>query len=177
MNIPFTNRGLASIAREEALVTVAFMDGGTPAIGYSHHGPEVKPGLVWTPEQSLAQMIADCHVCSVVLSRAIAVPLPPTCCDALVSLAYHVGEGTISRSDIVKSINAGDLQAAAALFYKSGYEDQGRLIREGGLFLTGIYGDSVNGCALGQMKLYTVDPHTYPGQFTVVPFPLPLDGA
>src|ERR1019366_2417384 len=106
MNGSITNRGLASIAREEALVTVAFMDGGHDAIGYSHHGPEVVPGLVWSEQQSLTQMIADCHVCSVVLGRAITVPLPPTCWDALLSLAYHVGSGEIARSDIVIRINA-----------------------------------------------------------------------
>ncbi len=170
-----SNRGLAFIAREEALVLVAFKDNGSDAIGYSHHGTDVVPGLTWTADQALAQMIADCRVVSIVLGRVITVPLPPTCWDALNSLGYHVGSGAIARSEIVTKINAGNLTGAAALFTTSGYEDVGRLMREAALFLTGDYTAEVGGTPLGRMLLYTSDPHASPKPVPqVVPFPLPL---
>ena len=170
--ISSSNKGLAGIAREEALVTVAFLDDGSPAQGFSHHGPEIQIGdAAWDIPRSMAALLADTHICAVVLGRVITVPLPQTCGDALISLAYHTGIGTISRGPIIAAINAGNLSGAAALFTTSGFKDQGRLEREAALFLTGDYGE------IGTMHLFEVDPHAHPSQYTVVPFPYPFPEA
>ena len=171
-----SNRGLAFIAREEACVTVSFLDKTNLAIGFSHHGPEVIGGLVWTPEQALTQMIKDCGVCSTVLGRAITQPLPQTCWDALISLAYNLGSGEVSRSPLVAALNRGDLAAAGDRFINSGWENPGRRQREQTLFWHGDYTVDLNGTQLGQMLLYTSDPHAVPKPAPqIVPFPLALE--
>ena len=170
------NLDLAFSAREEACVLVAFMDKTNPAQGFSHHGPDVViGGPAWTIDQAVTKMLGDYHVLSVVLDRAITVPLPPTCLSAVRSLAYNIGSGAIARSDLVKAINAGNLTAAADLFLS--YENPGRRARERTLFLTGDYTAEVNGISLGSMQLFTSDPHADPNPApAVVPFPLPLEG-
>lgn len=169
-----SNRGLAFIAREEACVLVGFLDRTNWAIGFSHHGAEVGDGSVMTIAQAVKTMQADCHVCDIVLGRAIKVPLPPTCWDALISLAYNIGSGAIARSELVAAINRGNLSTAAILF--STYENPGRRDRERSLFLTGIYAPTVNGVPLGSMQLFTSNPHATPRPVPeLVPFPLPID--
>jgi lysozyme len=60
MTTPFLAKDLR---RDEGLRLRAYPDplsGGTPwTIGYGHTGPEVHPGLVWTPAQAETALIAD----------------------------------------------------------------------------------------------------------------------
>ena len=171
-----SHRGLAFLAREEALVTVGFLDDGTPAIGYSHHGLGIVPGVVWTQEQALAQMITDCEVCATVLSRAINQPVMQTCWDALISLAYNLGPGTVSRSPLAVALAKGDLAMASDLFVNSGWRNPARRQREQTLFWHGDYTSELDGLRLGQMLLYTSDPHASPKPVPqIVPFPLQLE--
>lgn len=50
------------------------------------------------------------------VARAVTVPLAPGQFDALVLFAYNLGGGTLRRSTLLKKLNAGDYDGAAAEF-------------------------------------------------------------
>src|ERR1019366_6917736 len=133
-----SNSGLALIAGFEACCLLAFMDGSNPAIGFSHHGKDIVAGkTIWTVEQSVQKMIDDCHVCAVVLERAITATLTQKQWNAIISLAYNVGPGTIRDSRFVRDLNAltGLETVAGTGSFFFDYEHPGRRARENDLFV------------------------------------------
>ena len=113
--------GINLITSFEDLVLTAYDDGvGVWTIGYGTtvypNGIKVKKGDVCTLEQAKAFFTYDLKRFEAAVNSAVKVPLSQNQFDALVSLAYNIGEKAFKDSTLVKKLNAGDYFGAAEQF-------------------------------------------------------------
>jgi lysozyme len=112
--------GIDLIKNSEGLELKAYPDpasGGDPwTIGYGHTGPEVKAGLIITPEKAEECLIADCRKFEASILKMVKVPLTQNQFDALVSFTFNLGPGTLQQSTLLKKLNAQDYAGAAEGF-------------------------------------------------------------
>lgn len=97
----------------------AYLDTADPpvwTIGYGHTGPEVHEGLVWTDVQIEEAFAKDLQRFEDAVTDSVHVDLTQNQYDALVSFTYNVGIGAEAHSTLVRYINAGDMDGAAAQF-------------------------------------------------------------
>ena len=129
MNRQISATGLELIQRFEGLRLAAYRDAvGVWTIGWGHTRT-AKPGMVVTrneAEDLLREDIARFETCV----NAMAPTLSQSQFDALVSFAFNVGCGALSRSTLLRKILVGDLAGAANEF--------GRWNKAGGRVLTGL---------------------------------------
>ena len=114
-----SDAGIALIKSFEGLRLEAYPDpatGGDPwTIGYGHTG-EVRPGMVITEaeaEQLLRQDIVQFEMC---VNRLLQVTVTQGQFDALVSFAFNLGCANLRKSTLMRKLNAGDAEGAAAEF-------------------------------------------------------------
>ena len=114
-----SDAGIALIKSFEGLRLEAYPDpatGGDPwTIGYGHTG-EVRPDMVITEaeaEQLLRQDIVQFEMC---VNRLLQVSVTQGQFDALVSFAFNLGCGNLRKSTLLRKLNAGDADGAAAEF-------------------------------------------------------------
>lgn len=91
---------------------------GIWTVGVGHTGPDVKPGVSITQAQSDALLVADLAKFEAAVGRNVKVPLTQNQFDALVSLTYNIGEGNLKSSTLLKLLNGGHYDEAAAQFAK-----------------------------------------------------------
>jgi len=111
--------GIAAIKAHEGVVLKAYPDpasGGDPwTIGVGHTGPDVVKGLVITAARADELLRADLARFERAVNRLA--PKTTQCqFDALVSLAFNVGEANLASSTLLKMHNAGDYDGAAGQF-------------------------------------------------------------
>jgi lysozyme len=95
---------------------------GTLTIGYGHTNlsgfpPTIVPGMRMTEAEAsllLSKVLAAVYEPAV--RRLVKVPLSQNEYDALVSFCYNCGAGNLSRSTLLKRLNAGDYAGAAQQF-------------------------------------------------------------
>lgn len=95
----------------------ARLSGKPWTIGWGDTGPDVVPGLTITQaeaDQRYARRMAGEFEPAV--RRAVTVPLTQRQFDALVSIFYNCGVEALSKSTLVRLLNAGDTAGAAAQF-------------------------------------------------------------
>lgn len=121
----YSKAGLALTERFESCRRDAYQDiRGIWTIGYGHTGPEVHEGLEWTQEQCDAQVDIDTDRAvenvnkHVVFTSRVDQQLTQGEFDALVDFDYNVGDGNFDTSTLLRLVNAGDMEAAAAEFEK-----------------------------------------------------------
>ncbi len=113
----YSESGLEFTKRFEGLRKESYRDsGGVWTIGYGHTGAEVHVGLVWTPEQAEEALRRDVAEPVSVVNRAVERPLEQHQFDALVDFCFNCGAGNLERSELLRKVNAGDMQGAAAQF-------------------------------------------------------------
>ena len=88
---------------------------GVWTIGYGHT-KGVKQGDTCTEEQANAWLLEDLADTQIRLARYINVPVTQNEAVALVSLAFNVGVGALSRSKLLRKLNSGDREGAAEEF-------------------------------------------------------------
>jgi lysozyme len=113
--------GVALICGFEGLRLSAYNDGvGVWSIGYGTtrypDGRVVKRGDFCTLAQAKAYMAHDLEKFAFVVKNVVMVPLTQNQFDALVSLTYNIGIGAFKESTLLRVLNGGDCQAAAAQF-------------------------------------------------------------
>lgn len=114
--------GLSLIKEHEGIRTSAYLDPvGIPTICYGHTGPEVRMGLKYTMAQCETMLLQDIAKHRAGLSKCVKQDLNSNQWDALTSFAFNVGVTRACNSTLVKKVNAGDLQGAAAEFPKWKY--------------------------------------------------------
>lgn len=91
---------------------------GTLTLGVGHTGPDVKPGMRITVEESRKLLRADLDRFEAAVERLVKVPLSDNQFGALVSFCMNVGEGNFARSTLLKKMNAGDYEAVPAELMK-----------------------------------------------------------
>jgi len=93
-------------------------DGNPWTIGWGHTGKEVIKGLIWTQEQADAALEKSADKFSAGVGSLLSIPVNQSQFDALVCLAYNIGTGALSSSTLLKMINSGDFEGAAAQFLR-----------------------------------------------------------
>lgn len=107
-------RGLQAIREREGLRLHAYTDvTGTRTIGYGHTGG-VKADEVIDIEEAEALLVNDCRLPERVIQRAMQHVLTQSVFDALVSFGYNVGPARLKQSDVLRHVEAGDIETAAA---------------------------------------------------------------
>ena len=97
----------------------AYLDeGGVPTIGYGHTGPEMHLGLVWTQAQADEQLAKDKARAQAVIDALVTDHLNADEDLAVRDLIFNIGPGNFAHSTLLRKLNAGDLNGAAAEFDK-----------------------------------------------------------
>lgn len=78
----------------------------------------VKPNSTETLEQCKTRLAEDIAVAERAVKRLVKVPLTQSQYDALVSFTFNLGSGNLSRSTLLKRVNAGECYAAGREFYR-----------------------------------------------------------
>jgi len=141
-------QGAAFIAPFEGFMPIAYTcPAGKRTIG---HGHVIQPGEYFEAvdkKQAMVLLQRDAEREAVVVARHLTVDLPQHQQDALISLAFNCGGRSIARSTLVKKLNDGLMEEAAAEFLRwnkiARVESRGltrRRAAERKLFLTGDYG-------------------------------------
>lgn len=127
------NEGLTTSAQGQALVksfenclkklgsrfTTYYCPAGVLTCGYGHtnsNGRKIKPGDVWTQGECDAALREDLAVAERAVKRRVKVDLTQGQFDALVSFTFNCGEGSLSRSTLLRKVNAKAFDQAAAQF-------------------------------------------------------------
>lgn len=90
-------------------------DAGVPTIGWGHTGAGVKRGQTCTLEQAEAFLDADCAYAEAFVTRS-AHSASQGQYDAMVLLAYNIGNSAFAGSTVLRKHNAGDHVGAATAF-------------------------------------------------------------
>jgi len=115
MNI--SKNGIASIIGREGEKLKAYLDSvGIPTIGVGHTGPEVQLGVTITKDQSAQLLADDLKRFEAAVNTGVKVPLSQDQFDALVSFSFNVGVAAFKGSTLLKLLNSGDYEGAAAQF-------------------------------------------------------------
>ena len=113
--------GRAAIAQREGNKLKAYRDTkGIWTIGVGHTAaagaPAPKAGMTITAAQSDEILSRDLAGVEAAVNSAVKVPVSQNQFDAMVSLAFNIGNGGFKKSTIVKRLNAGDVAGAGAAF-------------------------------------------------------------
>lgn len=112
-----SEQGLDLLIEREAIRTEAYRDSrGIPTIGVGHTGLEVHMGLTWSVEKCREVFAQDIWRFEKAVSASVHGPLEQHQFDALVSFAFNIGEMGVANSWVVRELNAGNPDAAAAAF-------------------------------------------------------------
>ena len=122
-----SNRGIELIKKFEGLRLTAYRCmAGMLTIGYGHtHG--VKPGDLITGRQAEKFLREDLRVAELTANTNVKTQLAQGQFDALVSFVFNVGAGNFVRSTLLRKLNAGDYDGAAAEFGRWIYAGQTEL--------------------------------------------------
>lgn len=116
-----SENGIEFIRQLEGEKLTAYLDiVGIWTIGVGHtgfvDGKPVARGMAITKEKSKELLTADLKRFESAVNDAVKVTLTQNQFDALVSLAFNIGEGAFARSTLVNKLNAGDKKGAAEQF-------------------------------------------------------------
>lgn len=116
-----SENGIEFIRQLEGEKLTAYPDiVGIWTIGVGHtgfvDGKPVARGMAITKEKSKELLTADLKRFESAVNDAVKVTLTQNQFDALVSLAFNIGDGAFARSTLVNKLNAGDKKGAAEQF-------------------------------------------------------------
>jgi len=110
-------KGLALTKSFEGCRLTAYRDStGILTIGWGHTGPDVYEGLVWTQDQADAALLEDLAVVIACVNHVVKVTITQNQFDAMVDFCYNAGRGNFTSSTLLRLVNAGDIDGAAAQF-------------------------------------------------------------
>jgi lysozyme len=130
-NLTYSAKGLALTQQFEGCRLTAYQDQvGVWTIGYGHTGSDVTPGLTITEEQSKALLAKDVCSAAACVNNVVTVKLAQEEFDALVDFVFNLGAGAFRGSTMLRLLNVGDFEGAAAQFE--------RWSRAGGVIVAGL---------------------------------------
>lgn len=123
MSFQTSENGIALIKRFESLRLEAYQDAvGVWTIGYGWTGPvegiPVHNGMLITDDTAEILLRNGVPQYERAINHLVTVSLNQNRFDALVSLAWNIGPGAFERSTLLKKLNAGDMDGAAAEFLR-----------------------------------------------------------
>lgn len=114
--------GVALIKQFEGLRTCAYLDAaGIWTIGYGHTGEEVRSGVRIDAAQADGLLHQDLRAAEEAVRALVTTPLAQASFDALVSFVFNVGANAFAGSTLLRKLNAGDAEGAAAEFERWRY--------------------------------------------------------
>lgn len=116
-----SERGINFIKSEEGERLTAYQDiVGVWTIGVGHTGfvddRRISKGMKISQDKSRELLLKDLRRFEKTVNDSVKVPLKQNQYDALVSLAFNIGEGAFARSTLVRKLNALDYQGASVQF-------------------------------------------------------------
>lgn len=84
--------------------------------GWGSTGPDIGPDTVWTQAEADARFVSDLAKFGAEVSGQVSAATGQSQYDAMVSLAYNIGDGNFETSTLLKLHNAGDYAGAAGQF-------------------------------------------------------------
>jgi lysozyme len=118
----YSKDGLHLTEQFEGCRLTAYPDpgtGGAPwTIGYGHTGADVYQGMTITQEQAVELLEQDVKRAEADVNAKLTVEVTQDEFDALVDFAFNCGCGNLNGSTLLKKINDGDFEGAAAEFDK-----------------------------------------------------------
>ena len=146
-----SHAGIAFLKRREGFSATAYPDGRDASgkqlysIAYGHQivpGDGLSPSSVVTEKQGSDIFLRDLASREKLIRDSVRVPITQPMFDALVSLAYNIGNSAFLKSTLLKKLNAKDYAAAAREFMawtKSGTQNVERRKQEAAIFSGGSY--------------------------------------
>jgi lysozyme len=115
--MPSMNEDLTK--QSEGLKLTAYLcPAGKLTIGWGHTGPDVYPGMEISEEQAQDLLDNDLKNAEATVDHAVEPSLTDGQYSALVDFAFNLGNGALLGSTLLKLVNAGDFDGAAAEFLK-----------------------------------------------------------
>jgi lysozyme len=116
-NLTYSKDGLNLTKQFEGCQLTAYQDQvGVWTIGYGHTGSGVVSGLAITQDQAVALLVSDVAAAAAFVNNAVTIELQQNEFDALVDFVFNLGRGAFAGSTLLKNLNAGQFDAAAAQF-------------------------------------------------------------
>lgn len=114
--------GVALVKQFEGLRTCAYLDAaGIWTVGYGHTGTDVRSGVRIDAAQAEALLRDDLAASEDAIHALVTQPLAQASFDALVSFVFNVGAAAFAGSTLLRKLNAGDIEGAAAEFERWRY--------------------------------------------------------
>ena len=113
----YSDAGLALTKSFEGLRLEAYQDvGGVWTIGYGHTGPDLLAGMKISQADADAMLRADLSVAVACVSRGVTEEISQAQFDAMTDFCFNVGRGNFLQSSLLRKVNVGDFEGAAAQF-------------------------------------------------------------
>lgn len=121
-----SQKAIDLIKQFEGLRLEAYQDQrGILTIGYGYTGPEVTPHTVWTEAQANLALVGRINAIAGILTGCIVPIVNQNQFDALVSLAYNIGQGAFRGSTLLRKLNQRDFPGAGEEFLKWDHNHDG----------------------------------------------------
>lgn len=91
---------------------------GVWTCGYGFTGPEVKQGVSWTLKQAEDALLGRIRAIDSILKQCVVPVITQGQWDALVSLAYNIGQGAFRGSTLLRLVNQRKFNQAAEEFLR-----------------------------------------------------------
>ncbi len=116
-NFSYSDAGFALTKKFEGLRLTAYQDQvGVWTIGYGHTGREVHGGMTITEDQADLLLHSDVAGAVACVNRAVTAGIVQCQFDALVDFVFNLGCGRLLGSTLLRYVNAGEFDLAAAQF-------------------------------------------------------------
>jgi lysozyme len=113
----YSDEGLALTKSFEGLRLEAYKDsGGIWTVGYGHTGPDLLAGMKISQADADMMLRADLSVAVACVNRGVTEEISQPQFDAMVDFCFNVGRGNFLQSSLLRKVNVGDLEGAAAQF-------------------------------------------------------------
>ena len=113
----YSDQGLALTKSFEGLHLKSYQDcAGIWTIGYGHTGPSVSSGQAISETQAERLLQGDLAEAAACVNHAVQASISQGQFDAMVDFCFNAGRGNFTQSTLLRKINGGDSQGAAAQF-------------------------------------------------------------
>lgn len=124
--------GIERLKNREGCELKAYKDtGGVWTIGYGTIKVDGKPvvqNMTCSEQEASVWLTADLAWAQTAVNKSVRVKLTQNMYDALVSFVYNIGEDAFYKSTMLRKLNTGDYEGAAAEFDRWVY-DNGKVIK------------------------------------------------
>jgi len=113
----YSEKGFALTKSFEGLRLEAYRDcAGVWTVGYGHTGPGVVEDMTVNDAEAEVLLLADLEDAVACVNRKVIVAISQSQFDAMVDFCFNAGRGNFLQSTLLRKVNTGDFDGAAAQF-------------------------------------------------------------